>query len=552
MFRWCCFAVALLGALAVGTARASASVPASTLPLRGFGHILVDESTQQVFVTGSSSDTSIAVEGLDGLPEKTIPNEAYASGMALVGSTLYVARCGEDAIDEIDTATDQRVGTLTANALPSFGSCDLAYAGGLLWYVDDSTGDLASVTLTPPGTVTVTSVSANAEGEQLRASPANPDDLLLTGAGAALYDVSNPASPSVIASNAAADDLYGDGVFSPSGSDFFDTRGTTYADEFALPGLTLVRSYSSALVYPDAVEAVGVSPDGTDLAAGWRDPTASTGALGGVVVYPIGGTSASESWAFSMPVAEYGLAYADNHTIYAITDPGSTETPRLHVLSTLPAASVSITSSAATVNEGGGATLTAHLGTSSTNRGLSIYRYADAGGPPKLVYSGTVGPRGNITYIVHPETDTSYAAIWTGDSTHAATGSSLVNIHVVPAMNEHLIGAYGISGVYRLFHYSAHCVTAHTSGCPLFGLTVAPNLARQIVQVQLQEYLSGAWRLAVEKRYNLSSTSSLGVYFYYSGTGVENIPTRVRAVFAGDPYVVNPATGKWMYFKVTR
>lgn len=61
-------------------------------------------------------------------------------GMALVAGTLYVARCGSGTIDEINTATLVKTGSFGADVA---GACDLAAAGGRLWY--QGTGTLKSI-----------------------------------------------------------------------------------------------------------------------------------------------------------------------------------------------------------------------------------------------------------------------------------------------------------------------------------------------------------------------------------------------------------------------
>ena len=148
------FRPALLAALsaaavlsATGAIGASAqTVPGTRLSLTNFGYMANDAAHSHVFITGGSSDSSIIVRNVDGSAVTTITGEAGAGGMVVGNGTLYVARCGSSVIDTFDTATLAKTGSIAAASISA--PCDLALAGGRLWYV---TGDpfayLASVPL---------------------------------------------------------------------------------------------------------------------------------------------------------------------------------------------------------------------------------------------------------------------------------------------------------------------------------------------------------------------------------------------------------------------
>ena len=103
--------ITLLAALAMaagnlsvpGATRAFASGPTS-LGVTSFGRILVDAANSHVFVSSPGS-SSIIVLDYTGAIVKTITGEAGAYGMALSGSTLYVALSTAGAIEKIDTCT---------------------------------------------------------------------------------------------------------------------------------------------------------------------------------------------------------------------------------------------------------------------------------------------------------------------------------------------------------------------------------------------------------------------------------------------------------------
>ena len=134
------FRPALLAALcaaallsATGAVGASAqTVPGTRLSLTNFGYMANDAAYGHVFITGGSSDSSIIVRNVDGSAVTTITGESGAGGMVVKDGTLYVARCGSALIDTFDTATLAKTGSIGAASISA--PCDLALAGGRLWY----------------------------------------------------------------------------------------------------------------------------------------------------------------------------------------------------------------------------------------------------------------------------------------------------------------------------------------------------------------------------------------------------------------------------------
>ena len=122
--------------------------------------MLTDTAHDQTFITGApASDSGVAVVDGDGAVVKTITGEDGAGGMALDGSSLYVARCGWATIDVIDTATLQKIDSFAAPGLATVR--DLGLAGGRLWYTTGSgqNGVLTSVSLDSSHTVYTTGIS---------------------------------------------------------------------------------------------------------------------------------------------------------------------------------------------------------------------------------------------------------------------------------------------------------------------------------------------------------------------------------------------------------
>src|SRR4029078_12232185 len=102
--------------------------------------------------------------------------------MAVSWTKLYVARCGQQAIDVFDTGTLAKVDTFAAPHLA--GSCLIGYAGGKLWYGSPAQhGFRTSLGVTPPHTETVTGESIYGGGI-FATAPSVPNRLVASGGGA--------------------------------------------------------------------------------------------------------------------------------------------------------------------------------------------------------------------------------------------------------------------------------------------------------------------------------------------------------------------------------
>jgi len=109
--------------------KALAATGPINLGVMGFSRILVDPATSHIFVS-SPTDSSIVVLDFSGAIVKIITGEAGASGMAIRGSTLYVALNTAGAIDKIDTGTLNETGQLVSGLVRPR---ELVLAGSKLW-----------------------------------------------------------------------------------------------------------------------------------------------------------------------------------------------------------------------------------------------------------------------------------------------------------------------------------------------------------------------------------------------------------------------------------
>ncbi|HEU0193346.1 MAG TPA: WD40 repeat domain-containing protein [Gaiellales bacterium] len=535
-------ALAVIAAALLG-APASAN---TTLKLTGFNKMLVGAG--HVFVTGGSSDSSIAVLNPDGTLDKMISGESGAGGMVLSGSTLYVARCdGSNQIDEISTDSLTRVGSFTAHV---GDTCDLALAGGRLWY-SDSTGELESVSLDSSHTEIDSGLSFY---EPIFATTAaNPNWLVigetgLSPATIAVEDVTDPSNPSQLASvwNPGGAGNLSDMTISPDGSTLLTASGAPYEMEtFSLPTLTTSALYPTD-PYPNSV---AVSPSGDEVAAGSKAFYDKD-----VFLFHAGNSTAARTWDFnSTTVLLYprGLAFsADGRVLYAATASAS-GAPVVRVLQLMPVGSLTIRASRTATTNGKTVTLTAHLGTSSTNKTVSIYRKGAAAASTVLVHTGKVGAGGNFSYAVKPKLDTVYTVRWSGDATHAPTTSAAVRVNVHPVMHRQTVGGYRTAAGVRLYHFTARCESAAHTGCPEFVAWPGPVTPGRTIKFVVQgRRTNGTWVKVAGGSFPSNAGGKLKLRIFYTSKALVGVPQRIQFSVAKTSSSLG-ATSTWLPFRVT-
>ena len=189
--------------------------------------------------------------------------------------------------------------------------------------------------------------------------------------------------------------------------------------------------------------------------------------------------------------------------------------------------------------------VTAHLGTTYTNRTMSIYAQPDGGGTATLLKTATVDASGNLTVSYTAPHSTTFSAVFSGDARYAPA-TATVDVIVTAKVSESVSGSYGtkrVGGItYKLFH--------QTKG-PILGIAVAPNKAGECVQAEIQEYYSGAWQPnSLSGCETLSSSSKVTVVVDASQANL-GFPYRIRADYNGDP--TNGANSSaWQYVMIEK
>jgi hypothetical protein len=256
---------------------ASPAFSATTLPVSGFGRIVVDAATGHVFVSSPKS-SAIVVLDLDGNIVQTITGEAGADAMVIKGSVLYVTLTTAGAIDEISTISLSRTKTLITGLV---NPADLAMAGGLLWTttgrcalwstklvsVDTATG--ATHTYAPPANSSLAYCAAFAT------SSSQPNLIVAWGYGLSpatitRIEISSTGRPSF--KQNATEMVLGnlsDVAITRDGAHFITASGAPYEfDEWNLNSLAQDGVIYPAGAYP---VAVAVSNGGRHLVVGGLD-----------------------------------------------------------------------------------------------------------------------------------------------------------------------------------------------------------------------------------------------------------------------------------------
>jgi hypothetical protein len=198
--------------------------------------------------------------------------------------------------------------------------------------------------------------------------------------------------------------------------------------------------------------------------------------------------------------------------------------------------SLTIATNASTYSYRGTAVVTATLGTTDTNRTVTLTATPYNMGTATLK-TGVVDAGGKISasYVVGRRT--TFTAYFAGDDVYEPrTVSRTVTVKV--SLSQRMSGHYGISGSYRLYR---------TSVDPVLTAAVTPNRSGACMAFLVQRYSSGAWR-TVASHGCLTLEYDSRVAAVFTGTPMTGYPYRIRSSYAGETY--NAQTiGAWQYFK---
>jgi hypothetical protein len=294
---------------------------------------------------------------------------------------------------------------------------------------------------------------------------------------------------------------------------------------------------SGTLGYTDET----VPPDGTVVHLTRSNPDGSTTVLPDVPTNR--GYFATTDAPPSAGTFAYTAAYPDDGTHL-----GATATTEVVVTSGTPSLTVTVVPNPVIHN--GKVTVTVHLEQPSydgtTNHTVTL-RHKPFLHPP-VTQTLTLDATNTATRQYTLPTNTSFTATWAGDADWQPI-TTVVYGFVQTDVTGALLGFYGTSNGFRLYHYNQTCVRTHTQTCPHFRVTASPNPDGGELQIEVQTYHDGAWHAGSTSTFNLDAGETITVALFYTGPGIKGVPLRVRGGFRSEAFAWSYSG--WARFRIT-
>ncbi len=529
--------LAVLAVLCLGLAVPTSIAQADStrdVGLKGFADIVVDQPHGHVFISQGTS--TVVVTDLAGKPVGTLTGLAGANGMTLSddGSELYIALSKADAIAQVDTTSPFAAGAVTtfptgADTCP----LDVAIASGLVWYDATCDGQWANVHPLDPATGTVYDTGYHvAYNSRLAASPALPDTLFASDIGSSpayLYKYSVTGAPTPTVSVQTRWDVHEAASFAVSGDGSQVITGGHQA--FSTADLSPVHTYP----VPHSTSAVALRASDDLLAFGSTD---------GVVLYPLGASTATGTYHFDDPdarVVDGGLAFGGSH-LYAVTY-DSQYAPH-YVLQVItprnrPRAHVTVAVSGGHYRYGKKATVTATLhGHRSTSK-LELYA-ATPDGKLYFLKRGRPDQHGRLSMRLAMTVNASFIGVFDGDRAVAADG----------AAKRVSVRAWVVGKTFREKRHVGHYALYQPSQKLVYAAAVGPNKKHQCLYFRAQFHVRGHWgHDSTTSCVAMNKKSAAGVYMQGS-QAMAGIPIRLRAEWFGDA-LNKSAKSAWSFAEFT-
>jgi hypothetical protein len=556
-------------AVAVGTGIASAATElgvGASLPIGNPGDVVVDTAHQRLLISdvnnGALYQTTYAgavvakKTGLPGIEGLTLSRDSQ---------TLYAAVADAHAIVTFDPDT------LAETARYAIGAAvyprTLAVAGGKVWFGYDGSAEKEYVGgfgfFDPSGDLPLTLHDSTADRTAfhdrpaLLTAPGAPKKLVVadfstnaaTNGNVAVYDVSGSQEVN------EAKGRFNQGVLSGAGLTADGTsliglglRCPAWTTPVASP-YTWTKAYDNKLCDPSSVD---VNTDGR-VAIGYRNDDGGTD----VAVYPAGSQSAEQE--FTVPSTAPANPTVPDYVEKVFWEPGGNRIFalghnfdgkwRLWVINgpeqTIPGPQLTLSHNNSVNAYGSTVTVTAHLGTTATNRTVEIWADPYGTEPLKLLRKTVVDAKGNLTASLKLTRTTAVQVKFAGDAKYApASARSVLNTQVSIALQpSRQYKAAKIGTVpYRYYRKTVH---------PYFVTTMTAYPARK-QRLIFETYSGGAWKAT--RVLDVPLTSAGTSAFTLTGTHAVGVRYRVRAAYitgtSGD--AVNYTTyGSYQYFTFT-
>jgi hypothetical protein len=208
--------------------------------------------------------------------------------------------------------------------------------------------------------------------------------------------------------------------------------------------------------------------------------------------------------------------------------------------------SLSVTASPATATYEPTVRVTAHLGTTSSNRTVSIYAETSGSSSRKLLTSGKVNSHGDLTLSYRAAHSTTFTADFAGDALYApatATAAVSVRAKVTETLSGNSGSKHAGGQTYLVFHRKK-TLDVH--------VTVAPDKAGECVEFTLAIYYQGAWHADTTSCGALSKASKLTIRVSLKKAGI-GYHYRIRADYLPGSDTTNLGNDSaWVYFIVEK
>jgi hypothetical protein len=391
------------------------------------GYLAVDDAHGHVFISGgyNQNDGTVDVYGFDGVHQSSIGTYAGLEGMAISGSTLYVASCGTSSIEMFSLSTLGHTGTISLAHTMDFPGA-LAVAGGRLWFDAQTDGaqyaSPGSVTIAAPHTEDEPAALSSMLAPTFATSASRPNMLVVSDLGDVPGDVKvvdvSAATPTITAtgSGLARWGTADNAAIAPDGDVLlpFDSEVRAYS-------ATDLHTVDSLYTGRAGASKVTVSPDGTYLAVGVGQ---------GVDVYGVGDTTpflsdATDADGWGAP-AYFDMAFAaDDSKLFAIAGTGRYST-QLVIIDhpTLAGTSLVLDASASPMVAGASVAISGKLSNQSGaplgSKQITIRALPPSGGGWQVI--GAVTSAGDGTFSTST-TDTLEAGTWYFDAVYAGNAT---------------------------------------------------------------------------------------------------------------------------------
>ena len=512
----------------------------TALGLTGFYAMEVDDERRQVFVSGGKDATRVAIADFDGNVKGHLAGIPGPTGLAVVGSTLFVAAHDSSEIKRFDLSTSPPTPLPSFSTAPNLYPRDLIYLGGKLWFSTNCSGDGTITGLSLDGTERVEVPSPYPTSWEhcpaLDGSSSAPNLLFVWARGISpktltTYDLTT-SPPTRLKNQWGFDDgELGDMEPLPGGERFV-VGGCDGVTTYDLNTGPMITYPSTTCLTPGVDVAEG---EGTLLAAISGDFWDR-----GLWLYRLGHPTPFRLIGLQSRTGRHfydgGLAVSsDASRVFVLVE--TRWAPRLYAIDPLRyPTELSLETSRDRMPFGNGVDVTVRLEPFVPGEKVTVHSEGE-GGDGKT-FTGPVDREGRFRFRDHPQENASYSAVYDGGETLHASASKTVRVNVRAAASTRLRGYYSYSGRYKLYREGQEVVARGV---------VAPDHAGHTVRFDLHRREDDGWVKQAQPRIAVLDEDSAATTSYQS-LSQGSYRTRIRIAEHDDHL---RAVSRWAFFKVT-